>query len=59
VINSLGFEYWAGNLLWDELPKEGHIIASMPGHLAAVCDGVIYDTWDCSKKYKRISGYWI
>ena len=28
----------------------GKYILSMPGHWTACIDGIIYDTWDCSKE---------
>ena len=42
----------------DELPK-GKLICSVSRHVAAVIDGVINDTHDCSRKGKRcVYGYW-
>jgi hypothetical protein len=42
----------------DELPK-GRIIVRLSGHLAAVIDGVLHDTFDCSRDGTRcVYGYW-
>lgn len=42
----------------DELPK-GRIIASVSKHLVAVIDGVIHDTYDCSRDGTRcVYGYY-
>ena len=41
----------------DELPK-GRIIVRVTGHLAAVIDGVLHDTYDCSSHGRRcVYGY--
>lgn len=41
----------------DELPK-GRIIVRVTGHLAAVIDGVLHDTYDCSRYGRRcVYGY--
>lgn len=41
-----------------ELPR-GRIIASLSKHLAAVIDGVLHDTYDCSRNGNRcVYGYW-
>ena len=43
----------------EELPK-GRIIASLSGHIVAVIDGVIRDTYDPSRGATRcVYGYWI
>lgn len=43
----------------DELPK-GKIIVSLSKHVAAVIDGVLYDTHDCSRGGTRcVYGYYI
>lgn len=43
----------------DELPK-GKLIVSVSKHYAAVVDGVIYDTHDCSRNETRcVYGYYI
>lgn len=43
----------------EELPK-GRIVCSCSGHLVAVIDGVINDTYDCSREGTRcVYGYWI
>jgi len=43
----------------DELP-EGVIILSLSKHLTCVKDGVLYDTYDCSREGTRgVYGYWI
>lgn len=42
----------------NELPK-GNIVVSVSGHLTCVKDGVIYDTYDCSRDGTRcVYGYW-
>lgn len=42
----------------DELPA-GRIICQLSGHLVAVIDGVIYDTYDCSRGGTRcVYGYY-
>jgi len=42
----------------DELPT-GRLIVSLSKHLAAVIDGVIHDTHDCSRDGTRcVYGYW-
>lgn len=43
----------------EELPK-GTIIASLSGHIVAVIDGVIHDTYDPSREGTRcVYGYWV
>jgi len=42
----------------DELPR-GRIIVGLSRHFAAVIDGVLYDTHDCSRDGTRcVYGYW-
>ena len=42
----------------DELPK-GNLILSLSGHFSCVRDGVLYDTYDCSRDGTRcVYGYW-
>lgn len=42
----------------DELPK-GNLVVRVSKHLVAVIDGVINDTWDCSKDGTRcVYGYY-
>ncbi len=42
-----------------ELPQ-GRIIVSLSHHLAAVIDGVLHDTHDCSREGTRcVYGYWV
>lgn len=42
----------------DELPS-GTLIVSVSGHLTCVIDGVINDTYDCSREGTRcVYGYW-
>lgn len=42
----------------DELPA-GRLIVRLSGHLAAVIDGVLHDTHDCSRDGTRcVYGYW-
>lgn len=43
----------------DELPR-GRIIVSVTGHVAAVIDGVLNDTFDCSRGGMRcVYGYYV
>ena len=43
----------------DELP-DGTIIVKLSKHVAAVIDGVLHDTYDCSRNGTRcVYGYWI
>ncbi len=43
----------------DELPK-GRLVVSLSRHVAAVIDGVLHDTYDCSRDGTRcVYGYWI
>lgn len=43
----------------DELPKTGSIILNLSKHLSCVKDGVLYDTYDCSRNGTRcVYGYW-
>lgn len=43
----------------EELPM-GRIVCNCSGHLVAVIDGVINDTYDCSREGTRcVYGYWI
>lgn len=42
----------------DELPP-GRLIVRLSGHIAAVVDGVLYDTYDCSRDGTRcVYGVW-
>lgn len=44
----------------DEIPMTGRLIVSLSGHLCAVIDGVINDTYDPSRNGTRcVYGYWI
>ncbi len=66
-MGSLGFEFVACMAIGsgckvhmrpDELPK-GKIIARVSKHFAAVIDGVLHDTHDCTRKGERcVYGYW-
>ena len=43
----------------DELPS-GHLVVSLSGHEVAVIDGVIHDTYDCSRDGTRcVYGYFV
>lgn len=63
----LGFEWVACmeigsgckvHLKADELPP-GRLVVSLSGHMAAVIDGVLHDTYDCSHDGTRcVYGYW-
>jgi hypothetical protein len=44
----------------DELPQKGRLVLSLSKHAAAVIDGVLHDTYDCSRGGTRcVYGYWI
>lgn len=46
------------HLLANELPK-GKLIVRLSGHVAAVLDGVLHDTYDCSRNGTRcVYGYY-
>lgn len=43
-----------------EVPSKGRIIVSLSKHFAAVVDGVLHDTYDCTRGGTRcVYGYWI
>ena len=43
----------------DELPKDETIIVQVSKHLTCVKNGIIYDTYDCSRGGERmVYGYW-
>lgn len=43
-----------------EIPMHGRIVCSVSKHLVAVIDGVINDTYDCSREADRcVYGYWV
>lgn len=43
----------------NEVPMKGHIICQLSHHVCAVIDGVINDTFDCSRNGTRcVYGYW-
>ena len=43
----------------DELPEEGRLVLSLSKHFAAYVDGVLHDTYDCSRRGTRcVYGYW-
>ncbi len=64
---SLGFEWTPTMLIGqgckvhlreDEIPK-GRLIVSLSRHSAAVIDGKLHDTYDCSREGNRcVYGYW-
>jgi hypothetical protein len=58
-LKSLGWQYTATNSVhWRALP-DGRLIVQISGHLVAVIDGVIHDTFDCSRGGTAcIEGYW-
>ena len=66
-MESLGFEWTPTmrvgqgckvHLRKDELP-EGQLVVALSKHYAAVVDGVLYDTHDCSRDGARcVYGYW-
>lgn len=44
----------------NEIPMTGRIVCSVSKHVVAVIDGVIQDTWDCSREGNRcVYGYWV
>ena len=46
------------HLVAEELPS-GRLICKVSKHLVAVIDGVIHDTYDCSRDEQRcVYGYW-
>lgn len=46
------------HLAKEELPN-GRIVAEVSQHLVAIVDGVIHDTYDCSREGSRcVYGYW-
>lgn len=47
------------HLAKNEIPMEGKIICNLSGHVTSVIDGVINDTYDCSREGQRcVYGYW-
>lgn len=43
-----------------DLPANGRIVCRLSKHLVAVIDGVLNDTYDCSREGKRcVYGYWV
>ena len=47
------------HLCAEELPK-GKLIVNLSGHLSCVKDGVLYDTYDCTRGGSRcVYGYWV
>ena len=43
----------------DELPTKGRLVLRLSNHVAAYIDGVLHDTYDCSRDGKRcVYGYW-
>jgi hypothetical protein len=43
----------------DELPSKGNLIVKVSKHFTCVKDGVLYDTFDCSRDGNRcVYGYW-
>ena len=65
MLKDLGWEYveYEGQdvLLADAvIPTDKTIICRLSGHLVAVINGVLHDTWNSSKgkRAKRLLGYW-
>jgi hypothetical protein len=62
-LTARGFEFFpctaaVVHLSVDELPS-GRIVVQIKEHLAAVIDGVLHDTYDCSRRDSvRVKGYW-
>lgn len=47
------------HLTSNELPSKGNIILNLSKHFSCVKDGVLYDTYDCSRDGSRcVYGYW-
>lgn len=47
------------HLTEEELPKNGAYIIKLSHHLTCIKDGVLYDTYDCSRDGNRcVYGYW-
>ena len=47
------------HLTEDELPAKGNLIINLSKHFTCVKDGVLYDTYDCSRNGTRcVYGYW-
>lgn len=47
------------HLAANEIPMAGRIICNLSGHITAVVDGVLNDTYDCSREGTRcVYGYW-
>ena len=43
----------------EELPQKGNYILNLSGHLSCIKDGVLNDTYDCSRNGTRcVYGYW-
>ena len=43
----------------EELPKNGNLILNLSRHFSCLKDGVLYDTYDCSRDGSRcVYGYW-
>lgn len=69
VLSRLGFEKVSvmgigtgciTHLRADELPSEGKIVVNLSKHYAAVIDGVLMDTFDCSREGTRcVYSYYI
>lgn len=69
VMNDLGCEWVAKmkigsgcttHLRANEIPMDKRIICSCSGHLVAVINGVVNDTYDCTRNANRcVYGYWI
>jgi hypothetical protein len=54
----LGWTWTPVHLRSDELPG-GRLVVSLSRHMAAVIDGVLHDTYDCSRDGTRcVYGYW-
>lgn len=68
-MQSIGFEWHACMTIGsgckvhvhkDELPAKGALVLSLSKHFAAYVDGVLLDTYDCSREGTRcVYGYWI
>lgn len=69
IMKDLGYEWiptmaissgCTTHLAYGEIPMDKTIICSCSGHLVAVINGVVNDTYDCTRGASRcVYGYWI
>lgn len=62
IMAGLGYRYTQlGNVRFckESIPV-GRVVVRVRGHVAAVINGVLQDTWDCQKTGRRpLLGYWV